>query len=151
MLTPSGWWLCKNLTTQAQGWAPAAYVEEIVQEARAPPPPPPPPAAPARPVPAVAVNGSQAAARAGPPAPPAKRPVAGGRKPIPPPAPARDSQASLGSTATLNSNSGGSGANSGRSTPNSVGGGSLAGGLAEALRARQTAMSGTRKDDDDDW
>lgn len=51
---------------------------------------------------------------------------------------------------------GGSGRDSGRSTPNSIGGGSLAGGLAEALRARQSAMSGSgnlknAKDDDDDW
>lgn len=46
----------------------------------------------------------------------------------------------------------GSGTDSGRATPNSVGGGSLAGGLAEALRARQSAMSGKHeKDDDDDW
>ena len=47
----------------------------------------------------------------------------------------------------------GSGTNSGRATPSSVGGGSLAGGLAEALRARQSAMSGRDKDkdEDDDW
>ncbi|RAL58195.1 hypothetical protein DID88_002330 [Monilinia fructigena] len=71
-------------------------------------------------------------------APPAKRPVAG-RKPAPPPAP-RDSGMSI-------SNSG-SGNNSGRSTPTP----SLAGGLAEALRARQSAMQGnSKKEDDDDW
>lgn len=39
------------------------------------------------------------------------------------------------------------GTDSGRSTP------SLAGGLAEALRARQSAMKGKKEeeDDDDDW
>lgn len=59
--------------------------------------------------------------------------------------PARDSAVSLGTH---------SGTDSGRATPNSLGGGSLAGGLAEALRARQSAMSGRdkdRRDDDDDW
>ncbi|KAH6669337.1 P-loop containing nucleoside triphosphate hydrolase protein [Halenospora varia] len=69
-----------------------------------------------------------------PPAPPAKRP-AQGRKPAPPPAP-RDSGMSLN----------GNGTDSGRSTPTP----SLAGGLAEALRARQSAMQKGR-DDDDDW
>jgi len=38
---------------------------------------------------------------------------------------------------------------SGRATPNSMNA-SLAGGLAEALRQRQSAMQGN-KDDDDDW
>ena len=56
--------------------------------------------------------------------------------------PARDSGMSLGT---------GSGTDSGRATPNSIGGGSLAGGLAEALRARQSAMSRHDRDDDDDW
>ena len=48
---------------------------------------------------------------------------------------------------------GNSGGNSGRVTPSSLGGGSLAGGLAEALRARQSAISGRDKDrdEDDDW
>jgi len=37
--------------------------------------------------------------------------------------------------------------NSGRATPTNA---SLAGGLAEALRARQSAMRG-KQDDDDEW
>jgi myosin I len=82
-----------------------------------------------------------------PPAPPVKRPVAGVRKALPPPTPARDSAVSLGSDSLRPS----SGTDSGRATPNSIGGGSLAGGLAEALRARQSAMSGNAKEDDDDW
>jgi myosin I len=61
---------------------------------------------------------------------------------MPPPAPARDSAVSLGA---------GSGTESGRATPNSIGGGSLAGGLAEALRARQQAVSGKKEDEEDDW
>jgi myosin I len=61
---------------------------------------------------------------------------------MPPPAPARDSAVSLGT---------GSEADSGRATPNSIGGGSLAGGLAEALRARQQAVSGRKEDEEDDW
>lgn len=43
---------------------------------------------------------------------------------------------------------------SGRDTPNSVDGGrapSLAGGLAEALRARQMSMQGKKGGEDDDW
>ena len=79
-----------------------------------------------------------------PPAPP-KRP-GGGRKPVPPPAP-RDSAVSMGTS------SGGSG----RDTPNSSFDGkgdsrtpSLAGGLAEALRARQMSMQGKR-DEEEDW
>lgn len=137
----NGWWLCKNTETGAQGWAPSAYVEEIEQSARAapPPPPPPPPAAAARPTPAVTINGGTG--RSTPPVPPTKRPVPGGRKPAPTP-PARDSAVSLST---------GSGTESGRATPNSVGGGSLAGGLAEALRQRQSAMSQRRDDEDDDW
>ena len=139
----NGWWLCRNPKTGVQGWAPSAYVEEI-EHTRAPPPPPPP-VAPPRPTPAVAINGhaSDGAShgRATPPVPPTKRPVPSGRKPAPAP-PARDSAVSLGS---------GSGTDSGRATPNSIKGGSLAGGLAEALRARQTAMSQKQDDDDDDW
>lgn len=143
----NGWWLCKNTQTGAQGWTPAAYVEEI-EPARAalPPPPPPPPVAPARTVPTVAINGNSAhaqttAGRPTPPLPPVKRPVSGARKPAPNP-PARDSAVSLGT---------GSGTDSGRATPNSIGGGSLAGGLAEALRARQSAMGHKKDDEDDDW
>ncbi|KAK5467875.1 class II myosin [Exophiala xenobiotica] len=150
----NGWWLCKNIQTHKEGWTPTAYVEEIEQQARAaPPPPPPPPAAAPRAVPTpVVANGHArpsappvgAKAKPTPPAPPAKRPVPAAR-PKPAASPARDSGMSLGT--------GGSGTDSGRATPNSIGGGSLAGGLAEALRARQSAMSGTRheKDEDDDW
>ena len=157
----TGWWLCKNTSSGAQGWTPSAYVEEIEAVRAAPPPPPPPPVAPARPIPSAhsaatipITNGvgrnpsPQPATRAKPipPAPPVKRPVAaGGRKPLPPPAPARDSAVSLGV------NGGNSGTDSGRATPNSMGGGSLAGGLAEALRARQSALAGKDKDDEDDW
>jgi myosin-1 len=90
-------------------------------------PPPPPPAA--------KTNGTNGVrGKPTPPAPPAKRPAAG-RKPAPPPAP-RDSGMSLN----------GSGTDSGRNTPTP----SLAGGLAEALRARQSAMQ-KGKDEDDDW
>jgi myosin-1 len=46
--------------------------------------------------------------------------------------------------------SGDSSGASGRGTPNSASNASLAGGLAEALRARQSAMQG-KHDDDDDW
>lgn len=75
-----------------------------------------------------------------PPAPPTKRPVGRGTKPAPPPMAPRDSAVSMSSTA------------SGRATPDGGGGGkpSLAGGLAEALRARQISMQG-KKDEDDDW
>ena len=134
-----GWWLCKNTKTNAEGWTPSAYVEEIQVEAR-PAPPPPPPAAPARPVPGLnGTNGIGAAkAKPTPPAPPAKRPTPGGRKPVAPPMQARDSAVSLGTGSN-------SGTDSGRATPNS-----LAGGLAEALRARQSAMQG-RKEEEDDW
>ncbi|EEH07144.1 myosin [Histoplasma capsulatum G186AR] len=147
----NGWWLCMNTTTSAQGWAPEAYLEEIVVPilaAAAPPPPPPPPAAPravtlsnVNPVNAVVTNGaSRAAAKAKPtpPAPPAKRPIAS-RKPAPSPAP-RDSAVSMNS----HDSSGGSG----RATPNSMNSASFAGGLAEALRQRQSAM---KPQDGDDW
>lgn len=96
-----------------------------------PQPPPPPP---------VANGAARPAVKAKPaaPVPPAKRPV--GKKPAPIPAP-RDSAVSMG----LNGDSGRATPDSGRSaTP------SLAGGLAEALRARQASMQGKR-DDDDDW
>ncbi|KAJ9628292.1 class II myosin [Knufia peltigerae] len=146
----NGWWLCKNVQTLKEGWTPTAYVEEIEQARAAPPPPPPPPAAPPRAVPVPVVANGHAKpgtppvigkAKPTPPAPPAKRPVPAARKPAA--SPARDSGMSLGT---------GSGTDSGRATPNSIGGGSLAGGLAEALRARQSAMSGRQtKDDDDDW
>ncbi|RLM00681.1 hypothetical protein CFD26_102581 [Aspergillus turcosus] len=140
----NGWWLCMNMTTSAQGWTPEAYLEEQVAPTPKPAPPPPPPAAP-RSTPAPATNGAAAAAKAkpAPPAPPAKRPNMAARKavPAPPPAP-RDSAVSMNSQDS-------SGA-SGRGTPNSMSNASLAGGLAEALRARQHAMQG-KHDDDDDW
>ncbi|PLB37118.1 class I myosin myoA [Aspergillus candidus] len=137
----NGWWLCMNPTTSAQGWTPEAYLEEQVAPTPKPTPPPPPPVARASPVPST--NGAATAAAAKskptPPAPPAKRPNMAGRKtaPAPPPAP-RDSAVSM--------NSQESPSGSGRATPNSA----LAGGLAEALRQRQSAMQGKR-DDDDDW
>ncbi len=99
------------------------------------PPPPPPAVHVARPAHANGVNGGSSAARAKPtpPAPPAKRPAAG-RKPAPP----RDSGTSLGND--------GNSTDSGRNTPTP----SLAGGLAEALRARQSAMQKGR-DEEEDW
>jgi myosin-1 len=116
----TGWWLAKRLDHSASGWAPAAYLEEVKQA-----PPPPPPAA-SRPPP--------------PPAPASARPTPGvngavGRKPgldTPP----RDSGYANG--------------NSGTATPSSQNGpasGGLAGGLAEALKARQKAMNGGQNDD----
>lgn len=124
-----GWWLVKRTTGEEQGWAPAAYLEELP---RAPPPavsravPPPPP-----------VNGRNSpvppskAKKPAPPAPPAKRPNVG-RKPAP-----GAEGADRSSTA-----SGSSGA--GSSTT------SFAGGLAQALMNRQQAMQG-KKDDDEEW
>ena len=145
-----GWWLCMNLTTNAQGWTPQAYLEEIVAPAPAPVAPPPPPAPPAAPRTATpngtsrAGAGAAAKAKPPPPAPPAKRPM--GRKPPPPAAP-RDSAVSMNSgTNSQQDSSGGSG----RATPSSMNSASFAGGLAEALRARQSAMHG-KQDDDDDW
>ncbi|KAF2459838.1 P-loop containing nucleoside triphosphate hydrolase protein [Lineolata rhizophorae] len=143
---PNGWWLAHRTTdSKSAGWTPAAYLEEVVSKPAAPPPPPAPPAASrAVPTPPTA-NGSASAggiggsggrgAKPGPPVPPAKRPVAR-QKPAPPPAP-RDSGYS------------GSGA-SGTETPRDSGG-SIAGGLAEALRARQAAMHAKKTADEDDW
>jgi myosin-1 len=130
----TGWWLAKRLDHSASGWAPAAYLEEVKQ---APPPPPvaarpPPPPAPAAARPTPGANGA-ARVKPTPPAPPAKRPA--GRKPgldTPP----RDSGYANG--------------NSGTATPssqNAPSSGGLAGGLAEALKARQKAMSGGQNDD----
>lgn len=143
----NGWWLCMNMATSVQGWTPQAYLEEQVAPTPKPAPPPPPPAAPrASPVPSAngaAATAAAAKAKPAPPAPPAKRPNMAGRKavPAPPPAP-RDSAVSMNSQ----DSSGGSG----RGTPNSTSNASLAGGLAEALRARQHAMQG-KHDDDDEW
>ena len=111
-----------------QGWAPSAYLKEEM-------PPPPPPPASLRPTPppppGAKTNGVNGNAKPKPPLPPAKRPVrASAASGMPQP---RDSSQSLNT-------------DSGRSTP------SLAGGLAEALRARQSAMKGKKEeDDDDDW
>ncbi|KAL1960991.1 hypothetical protein VTO42DRAFT_4879 [Malbranchea cinnamomea] len=157
----NGWWLCTNLTTNAQGWTPQAYLEEIVAPAPAQTPvaPPPPPAqprtatvsnhitpsangTPSRSTTPTAVSAA-AKAKPPPPAPPAKRPVMG-RKPPPPAAP-RDSAIST------NSQSYDSSGGSGRATPSSMNSASFAGGLAEALRARQSAMHGHKDEDDDDW
>ncbi|KAK0946793.1 class II myosin [Friedmanniomyces endolithicus] len=149
----NGWWLARKQDHSASGWAPAAYLEEVKHAA--PPPPPPPPAAASRapPPPAPAASRmtnsapSAAGAKPTPPAPPGKRPV--GRKPTPPPggnAP-RDSGYSNSSTPD-----GGSGAAtpSGGAASGGGGGGGLAGGLAEALRARQKAMH-SREDEGGSW
>lgn len=143
----TGWWLSKKLDGSQQGWAPSAYlVEDIMKPV---PPPAPPVAVRHVPPPPLMTNGitrnglappaDTSRAKPKPPAPPTKRP-AGGKKPAPPLVP-RDSAVSMG-------NSGGSG----RNTPNEgqTNGGSLAGGLAEALRQRQLSMQG-KKEDDDDW
>jgi len=74
--------------------------------------------------------------KVGPPAPPSKRPV--GRKPAPPAAP-RDSGYS------------GSGSGMSESSTPRESGGSIAGGLAEALRQRQAAMTSKKEDDEDEW
>ncbi|KAF1989576.1 hypothetical protein K402DRAFT_444649 [Aulographum hederae CBS 113979] len=137
----NGWWLAKRQDGSQSGWVPSAYLEEhVVQQA----PPPPPPVA--RPVPTApgpsngfSSNGTPAAGVRGkptPPAPPAKRPA--GKKPAPPPAP-RDSGYS---------NNGTNGTNGTETARDS--GGSIAGGLAEALRQRQAAMH-RRDADDDEW
>jgi myosin-1 len=130
-----GWWLAKTAT--GEGWAPSAYLKEEAPPAPViRPTPPPPPAAAPRVNGANGANGPVARAKPAPPAPPAKRPAAG-RKPAPPPAP-RDSGLSMNGSV-------GSGTDSGRNTPTP----SLAGGLAEALRARQNAMQKGREDEDD--
>ena len=120
----TGWWLGKRLDGSASGWTPAAYLEEV----RAPPPPPPA---------AARANGAPAVkAKPIPPAPPAKRPAS--RKPATLDTP-RDSGYSNGGTPT----------GSGAVTPSGQSGGpSIAGGLAEALRARQKAMN---NETDGDW
>ncbi|KAI1323431.1 P-loop containing nucleoside triphosphate hydrolase protein [Xylariaceae sp. FL0255] len=115
----NGWWLAKASGKQA--WVPAAYVQE---QAPAPPPvapraPPPPP------------NGARAKPAA--PKPPAKRPAATKKPAALQP---RDSAMSLNANGSDSSRS---------NTPTP----SLAGSLADALLARQQAMSNQRRDDDD--
>ncbi|KAF2723281.1 myosin IC heavy chain [Polychaeton citri CBS 116435] len=127
----NGWWLGKRLDGSASGWTPAAYLEEV----KVAPPPPPPPAVTSRPPPPPAPNGG-VKAKPTPPAPPAKRPA--GRKPAP--ATPRDSGYGNGANSETSSGAG---------TPQSQGGTGLAGGLAEALRARSKAMN--RDDQGDDW
>ena len=100
---------------------------------QAPPPPPPPVAARPVPTPNGGLNGAAAAkGKPGPPVPPTKRPA--GKKPVPTPP----------GGAERDSGYSGSGASARDS------GGSMAGNLAEALRARQAAMH-SRRNDDDDW
>ncbi|KAH7027795.1 P-loop containing nucleoside triphosphate hydrolase protein [Microdochium trichocladiopsis] len=119
----NGWWLAKNSAGQA--WVPAAYVEEQA-------PPPPPAATPRAPPPPP--NGARAKPAA--PQPPAKRPIPGNKRPGGVPQP-RDSGYSLAANGSDSSRS---------NTPTP----SLAGSLADALKARQTAMS-AKKEEDDDW
>jgi len=118
-----GWWLASKLDRSTAGWAPSAYLEEVINQ---PAPPPAPPAASARPA-SGGLRGKPV-----PPTPPAKRPAA--KKPAPGSA-ARDSGYS------------GSGADS--SSRDSSG--SIAGGLAEALRQRQAAMQSRKPANQNDW
>lgn len=57
----NGWWLVKRVGAEEQGWAPSAYLKEIIVAKKAPPPPPRP-------------NG---VGKAKPPAPPKRPGVAG--------------------------------------------------------------------------
>lgn len=144
----NGWWLCMDLTSQAQGWAPESYLEQITTAA--PAAPAQPPVAPSRPAgaPSSRTNGAAAAAKAkakpAPPPRPAKRPGVGG-KPVAAAAAAggistRDSAVSMNSTAQ--DSSGGSRS----ATPSS-----LAGGLAEALKSRHQHMNPKEEDEEEDW
>lgn len=127
--------MAKKLGSGEQGWAPSAYLKEepqpppTVAAIRSPPPPPPPVA-----------NGTAARTKPGPPVPPNKRPI--GKKLAPTPG-SRDSAISVSSV------------DSERATPESSRSSStpsLAGGLAEALRARQASMLGKQQHDEkDDW
>ena len=113
-----------------------AYLKEEPSAPIAARPAPPPVAnGSARPVPRPASG----KAKPNPPLPPAKRPAASGRKLAPPPVGSRDSGVSM------------SNSSDGRATPDGGKPPSLAGGLAEALRARQASMQGKSRDDEDDW
>ncbi|KAF2806649.1 uncharacterized protein BDZ99DRAFT_573394 [Mytilinidion resinicola] len=132
----NGWWLASRMDKSESGWAPSAYLEEYASKPAPPPPPPVAPRAAPAPPPANGVSSNGGIrGKPTPPAPPAKRPAA--KKALPTPAP-RDSGYS------------GSGASS-----SDIGardsGGSIAGGLAEALRARQAAMQGRRPAQEDEW
>ncbi|KAK3720830.1 class II myosin [Vermiconidia calcicola] len=128
----NGWWLGRRQDQSASGWTPAAYLEEV---RTAPPPPaasrPPPPPAPA------------VKAKPTPPAPSAKRPA----KRLPPAATPRDSGYSNGGTP----NGSGAVTPSGQGQGGAAGSGGIAGGLAEALRARQKAMHADERQGDGDW
>ncbi|KAI0391467.1 P-loop containing nucleoside triphosphate hydrolase protein [Xylariaceae sp. FL0594] len=119
----NGWWLAKS--GSAQAWVPAAYVDEIAAPA------PPPTIVPRAPPPPPATNGTAARAK---PQPPAKRPSAAKKAVASQP---RDSGMSLNTNADSSNSS-----RSNTPTP------SVAGSLADALRARKQAMQ--RRDDDDD-
>lgn len=132
ILIDAGWWLVKRQQGAASGWAPSAYLEEYMTKPA--PPVAPPSARAAPPPPPVATNGTATRAKPAPPPAASGRPVS--RKPAPgPAAAARDSGYSASDGATP-------------AAP-AAAGGSIAGGLAEALRQRQAAMSA--KDDEDDW
>ncbi|KAK4987255.1 class II myosin [Elasticomyces elasticus] len=157
----NGWWLARRMDHSVSGWAPSAYLEEHAVKpipplihAR-PIPPPPPTTTTTRTQTNGSVASSQPAAalrgKPTPPAPLAKRPA--GRKPAPPPAP-RDSGYANGNR--NGDRDEGSGTDrSGAGTPQSQsggggGGGGLAGGLAEALRKRQAAMT-QKEEPDGEW
>ncbi|POS83387.1 myosin-1, partial [Erysiphe pulchra] len=123
----NGWWLVKNASSQ-QGWAPTAYLKKEVIVSTPTPVSRPTPVAPHK----STGNGPVIRAKPTPPVPPAKRPVSG-RKPS-------SIQTPRDSAMSINTNN----KASGRSTPQP----SLAGGLAEALKARQAAMQRGRDDDD---
>jgi myosin-1 len=129
-----GWWLARPRgsspdDTSVQGWVPSAYVEEIIPpstSAPPPPPPPPPPPAASRPVPTPFGNGSNASNG---------RPLSG--KPTPPVPPTKRPAKRVSAVG---------------SEP-VAGGNSMAGSLAEALKARQAAMGGAKRREEGggDW
>ncbi|CAK7226748.1 class II myosin [Sporothrix curviconia] len=114
----NGWWLAK--INDKQAWVPAAYVEEV-----APPPPassrPAPPAPPRRPLGSSAASRSSAASSLQP----------------------RDSGMSLNGGSAYSSDSG---SRTNTPTPSTGSGGGMS--LADALLARQSAMSSRKEPDD---